>query len=86
MIKRERLEDLGRLYEKLETACDHPLFEEFEKFSKHMEIDEWLKSCSEAQKDIFFYDLRRWVVSLKDQLDECLSIARGNNDLNNSVD
>lgn len=79
---RHRLEDLGRLYEKLMAMKESKFFEEIDKFSKHYEISEWFETIDEDKRNDFLHDLRFWVVALQDDVYECLAIASANDDLN----
>ena len=83
---RHRLEDLGRLHEKLESISTHAIFEKFEMFSKHYCVEEYLKKLTDEKKSDFYDDLRHWVNDLEQKVTECLLIARAHDDLNSRED
>lgn len=85
-MTRNRLEDLGRLLVLLENISQSKLFQEFERFSKHYEVNEWLKELTPEKQSDFFHDLRFWVRDLEEQISECVSIARAHDDLNYNDD
>lgn len=71
MAKAERLEDLGRLKEKLKYICDSSLFEFCG--SKH-EWESWKKEhMPEDDPDL----VHRRIRHISNELSECLSIATG---------
>lgn len=74
--------DLGRLCVLIDQVTEHELFEQFERFSKHYDVEEYLEKQTEEKRSDFFHDLRFWVASLHDKLNDCLSIARGHDQLN----
>ena len=77
MAKKERIEDLGRIFAKLEDLYKFgsPFgispFEEC--ISKHT-IDEFIKKYSDPDK---LYDLHNWIRWLSERLNDIESIARG---------
>ena len=74
--------DLGRLCVLIDQVTEHELFEQFEKFSKHYDVEEYLEKQTEEKRSDFFHDLRFWVSSLHDKLNHCLSICKGYDELN----
>lgn len=78
---RQRIEDLGRLLVLLERVLDHNLFEKMDEFRPKDFLDIFHKWPSEKQDDWIHqtgYEIR----SLKDEIAECWSIARGDDYLN----
>lgn len=82
MTKRNRLEDLGRLHERLRVLFQHKLFDDMSRFSKHYEIDEYLATCTEEEKQDFFENLRYSCKEIEDEIAACLCIAQADDELN----
>jgi hypothetical protein len=82
MTKRERLEDLGRIYETLDLLIEDDFFEYL--CSKH-EFEEWMKKHFKAYKntdeesllDSEFYEMHLQLRHLKEKLLELWTIGRG---------
>lgn len=77
MAKRERLEDLGRILERLENLNDEI------DWPNKWTLDKWENQADELKFKIveeFYTDLRK----IEDCFDFCLLIARGHDDLNSS--
>lgn len=69
-MKRERLEDLGRIYEKLDIILDNDFWDMFQ--SKHCE--EQFMEYEQENSYVTFHNIR----NIKWQLDEIMSIVIGN--------
>lgn len=84
MTKKERdfAFDLGRLCVLIDQVTEHELFEQFEKFSKHYDVEEYLEELPEEKRSDWLHDLRFWVASLYQKLWDCVSIAQGTDSLN----
>ncbi len=67
MPKAERIEDLGRIREKLSHALDDDFFE-------------WAKGLKYSEEEIDPDRVRLKVSYLEDKFYECLEIARGENE------
>ena len=77
MTKRERLEDLGKLSMMLEDILHREIFLHTD--SKH-EFEEWVKENHdkiEYDEPKGLYDIFMNIRGLKYQLDECLTLAQG---------
>lgn len=73
-MKKERLEDLGILYERLKDIRDNKIFEFAN--SKH-DYEPWL---AQFDKDEPCYDIHMAIRFVIDKLDECICIAGGNDE------
>ncbi len=73
-MKRERLEDLGVLREKLDLIREMAFFENCT--SKHG-FEEWIKQWDEEDK---LYDIHMKIRHIKDRIDDCYFIACGDNE------
>jgi hypothetical protein len=82
MAKRDRLEDLGRLFERLRVLHEHELFQEMSRFNKNYEIDEHLANCSEDERDNLVTNLRYWCNKVHEEIAACLCIAQADDEIN----
>lgn len=73
-MKKERVEDLGILYEKLKAIVDDYIFEYTG--SKH-EYEHWV---AQFDKEQTLYDIHMKMRFLHEQICECISIARGDDE------
>lgn len=76
MSKKERLEDLGRLREKLESM--HGMLNFYSGRSK--DFPDWVSSKSPEERDDFLYQLICLVRKVDDILADCIVIACGDED------
>lgn len=77
---RERVEDLGRLSVLLKDALELDLFEK--PMCRNKDFLDWFDSLNAEDKDSFIHALPYQIQELKEALWEMLTIAEGNDILN----
>lgn len=77
-MKADRLEDLGRLREKLFAMLDMDIFNETRFLSKYNEVY-WCPSNLEESEEKLDECRRKFIV-IQEQLNECYSIACGDDE------
>ena len=82
---RERVEDLGRLYELLKQISDHDLFNERDVRNKDF-CRYFLKEMSAERQDEFIHKIIYGLDYIEEMLNECISIASGQDILNEIED
>lgn len=81
-MARNRLEDLGRLCVLISQLVDHDLFGTTERFNKHATIEEHLEGLDEEKRAEWLWRHQYQIGDVRDQLYECLEIAKGYDILN----
>jgi hypothetical protein len=78
MTKRERLEDLGVLLEKLQSLMDHELFEIFDKLGcRRKDFIEHIDALPEEKRDDILHSIAYGIDSVQSLIGDCWAIARG---------
>jgi hypothetical protein len=75
MAKRERLEDLGRIFQLVVEVLDMELFNIIEGRNKDF-LDKWSEMTPEQQED-FLYKLPYQISSVNDKLHDIWAISQG---------
>jgi hypothetical protein len=83
-MPRERVEDLGRICERIRQLLDEPLFED--KPYRNKEFLEWLEGQTPEKREDFLHGIPYQVSAVEERLYEMLEIAEGNDVLNRRDD
>ena len=75
MSKKERLEDLGRLYEKINLALDHEIFDLYSGRKKDFEV--WFYSLDSEKQHSILHTLIYGIDHISEKLHEMFYIAQG---------
>ena len=79
---RERVEDLGRLAVLLDNLLEHKLFDESNLPRRCKDCHEWWEAMSEDKRDDALHSIIYGIDDVKDKICEAISIARGQDYLN----
>ncbi len=78
MTKRERLEDLGVLLEKISSLMDHDLFEICDKAGcRTKDFDEHFRTLSEDKQSDLLHEIAYGIEDVSNKLADCWAIAKG---------
>lgn len=79
MSKRERIEDLGVLKEKLKNLFNHELFDIFEKYDirRPKDVCEIFSEIEEDKKLELVSSLAYMIEEVRDLIADCLDVAEG---------
>lgn len=80
---KERIEDLGRLYEKIKTLHEHHLFDLWNCRAKDF-VDWFYEQTKDKQEDIL-HTVAYSVQHISEKLCDCIIIAKGDSDDNPSI-
>lgn len=79
-MKRERLEDLGRIRVLLENMCEMDIFDLHYQFGRNKDFPEWFEEQSDERKDDILHKLIYGISDIEEKLCECILIARGHDE------
>jgi len=77
-MKRERLEDLGRIRVLLENIDELLLFDFYT--GRRKDFVEWFRELDKERQDDMLENLINGISRLEDRLSECIVIARGHDE------
>ena len=72
---RDRIEDLGRLAEKLSGLCDHEIFD-WKENKRSKDASDWFMELSDEKKSDIIHSLAYNLDYINNQLHDCYQIAR----------
>lgn len=79
-MKRERLEDLGRIRVLLEYIGELNLFEIKPSSVRNKDFVDWFREQPEDNQDDILHNLIYRIDELNEKISECICIARGHDD------
>jgi hypothetical protein len=74
-MSRERLEDLGRVSEKLSFLCDHEIFD-WKEGARCKDVCEWFSKLPEEKKYDIIHSLAYNLDEISNLLHDCYQVAR----------
>jgi hypothetical protein len=80
MTKKERLEDLGILCEKLYKLGGNELFDLIPNTGRAKDAPAWFRSLDEEKQDELIYLMARRLFDVENEISECWSIAKGDHE------
>lgn len=79
---RNRLEDLGRIYERVKSLTDHDLFDEEQRPRRPKDSIEWFRAKTDEEQDDLIELMFYRIEAVHNELYEIWSIADSTDDLN----
>lgn len=77
-MKRERLEDLGRIRVMLENLSDNDIFEMY--YGRTKDFPEWFREQTSDRQDDILHNVSYGIIEIENKLSECIIIARGHDE------
>jgi hypothetical protein len=77
--RRQRVEDLGSIYVLLDHILEEDLFDNVQHGAKRW--PDWFWARTEAEQRDVIHSIGYGIQRVKDELEKCLEIARGENDI-----
>lgn len=76
MTKRERLEDIGRIQERLSALMEHEMFDLMERV-RPKDFTEWFRNQTEEEQDALLHTIAYGVQNINFEIADIWGIARG---------